>query len=154
MNYEEAYDDLLKQLMATLETVGTNESARLFNAQAANSVRAAAEQIPEFYIGEFLRVLADAVVKRMQTEMKAGERAIKDAQMEAAAASVELTARYTAARAAGDRAAEHILWGEREKIQAANQAKVDAVSARLDILALRLKAVEMLRSTFGFKGGA
>jgi len=71
--------------------------------------------------------------------------------MEAATASVELTARYAAASAAEDRAAQHAIWGDREKLQAANQAKVDAVSARMDVLALQLKAFIALQSTLGIR---
>ena len=149
MNYEKAYEDLLKQLLASLATVETGESALRFSAQAADSVRAAAKEIPEFYIGEFLQMLGTSVVQLMQTETAAGEQTVKDAKMKAAAASVELTARHAAASAAGDRAAQHTIWGEREKIQAANQAEIDAVSARMDVLALQIKAFQMLQSTLG-----
>jgi hypothetical protein len=69
--------------------------------------------------------------------------------MRAAAASVEVTARHAAASAAGDRAAQHAIWGEREEIQAANQAEIDIVSARMDILAFQLKAFKMLQSKLG-----
>lgn len=151
MNYEEAYEDLLKRLLATLATVETEESILQFSTQAADSVRAAAKEVPEFYVGEFLQMLGSAVVQRVQAGTAAGEQAVKDAEMEAAVASVELNARNAAASAAGDRAAQHAIWGDREKIQAANQAKVDAVSARMDVLVLQLEAFNALQSTLGIK---
>ena len=43
---QEAYEDLLMQLLASLATVETDESALRFSAQAADSVRAAAKEIP------------------------------------------------------------------------------------------------------------
>jgi len=147
VSYQEAYDDLLKRLLATLATVETDESVLQFSTQAADSIRAAAKEVPEFYIGEFLQMFASAVVQRMQAETAAGEQTVKDAKMEAAIASVELNARFAAADAAGDRAAQHAIWGDREKVQAANQAKVDAVSARMDVLALQLKAFTTIQST-------
>ena len=149
MNYEEAYEDLLKRLLATMATVETDESVLQFSAQAADSIRAAAKEVPEFYVGEFLQMLRSAVVERVQAETAAGTQALQDAKMDAATASAELTARYAAESAAGDRAAQHAIWGNREKLQAANQAKVDAVSARMDVLALQLKAFSALQSALG-----
>jgi hypothetical protein len=149
VNYQEAYEDLLKRLLATLATVETDESVLQFSTQAADSIRAAATEVPEFYVAEFLQMLASAVVQRMQAETEAGKEALKDVKMEEATASVELTARFAAASAAGDKAAQHAIWADREKIQAANQAKVDAVTARMDVLALQLEAFTMLQSTLG-----
>jgi len=149
VNYEEAYEDLLKRLLATMATVETDESVLQFSAQAADSIRAAAKEVPEFYVGEFLQMLRSAVVERVQAETAAGTQALQDAKMDAATASAELTARYAAESAAGDRAAQHAIWGNREKLQAANQAKVDAVSARMDVLALQLKAFSALQSALG-----
>jgi hypothetical protein len=151
VNYEGAYEDLLKQLLATLATVETDQLVLQFSTQAADSIRAAAKEVPEFYVGEFLQMLASALVQRMQAETAAGEQALKDAKMDAATASVELTARLAAASAVGDRAAQHAIWRDMEKSQAANQAKVDAVSARMDVLALQLKAFNTLQSTLGIK---
>jgi hypothetical protein len=151
VNYEEAYGDLLKRLLATMATVETDESVLQFSAQAADSIRAAAKEVPEFYVGEFLQMLRSAVVERMQAETVAGTQALQDAKMDAATASAELNARYVADSAAGDRAAQHAIWGDREKLQAANQAKVDAVSARMDVLALQLKAFSALQSALGIK---
>jgi hypothetical protein len=149
VTYQEAYEDLLKRLLANLATVETDESALQFSTEAADSIRAAAREVPEFYIGEFLQMLASAVVQHMQAETVSGEQGIKDAKMEADMASVELNARFAAASAVGDMAAQHAIWGDREKIQAANQAKVDAVSARMDVLALQLDALTTLQSTLG-----
>jgi hypothetical protein len=149
VNYEEAYESLLKQLLAALTNVETDEQALQFSADAAESVRATARRIPEFYIGEFLQMLGTAVVQRMQTWVTRGQQAIEDAKMEAASASVQLTARYAAANDAGDRAAQHAIWGEREEIQAATQAKIDAVSARTDVFSFQLKAIQMLQATLG-----
>jgi hypothetical protein len=151
VNYEEAYDGLLKQLLATLTTVETEESALQFSTQAAQSIRAAAKEIPEFYIGEFLQMLGIAVVQRMQTWVTEGQQAIQDAKIEAASASVQLTARHAAASEAGDRAAQHAIWREREEIQTASQAKIDAVSARTDIFSFQLEAIQKLQSTLGTK---
>ena len=151
VNYQEAYEDLLKRLLATLATVETDESVLQVSTQAADSIRAAAKEVPEFYVGEFLQMLASAVVQRAQAETAAAEQALKDVKMKADMASVELNARFAAASAVGDSAAQHAIWGDREKTQAANQAKVDAVTARMDVVALQLKAFTTLQSTLGIK---
>lgn len=150
-HYEEAYQHLMAQVLANLAKVEDGELSLQFIEQAAESIRSTAREVPEFYVGEFIQMLGDAVVQRAQAEVKVGEQAIREAQTDAAKASVELSARYAAASAAGDRSAVHSIWGEREKIQAANQAKVDAVSARADVVALQIKAFEILRSTIGTK---
>ena len=66
---------------------------------------------------------------------------IEEAKAEANAATIELQARLDAARNAGDRKAEHAVWGELEIRQAACQAKIDATTARMDPIGLRIEAI-------------
>jgi len=86
---------------------------------------------------------------RMRIETADCEQELRDANAEAATASDELQVRFDAARAAGDREAEHAVWRDREIRQVACQAKVDAASRRADIIGLRLGAVQELPSALG-----
>ena len=74
---------------------------------------------------------------------------LRDVKAETAAASVELTARFRAARAAGDRAAQHAVWRDKETRQAAGQAKIATVTRRLELERLRLDAYKSLASALG-----
>jgi hypothetical protein len=151
VNYEEAYRELHQQILTDLAKVTDEQLAADFAVRAARSIKSAAGKVHEFYIGEFIQILGNSIIQRVQDEVKMGQQAIEQAQVAAAQAAAELNARLTAANAAGDNAEVHAIWGEREKIQAAGQARVDAVSARTSVVALQMQAFEALRSTIGLE---
>lgn len=150
MDYRAAYDRQLEQLMHDLSEVETVEAAHNFGVRAAQRLKVEATTTQEFYVGEFLNMLRHAVGRQAEAEMASCEQAISDAQLEASLAKVELQARLEAARAANDREAEHAVWGEREKRQAACQAKVDAAMSRIGVISTRLTACQDLASALGF----
>jgi hypothetical protein len=150
VNYDKAYANLVEQLLAALAAVETEEAAHQFNTQAIQSIRSQAAAVREFYIGEFLSIFKDAAVSRCGVETRECEQALEDAQMEAAVGSVELNARLAAASAAGDREAEHAVWRDREELQTACQAKIDATSRSMDPIMIRLSACKNLLSALGF----
>jgi hypothetical protein len=149
MSYEDAYTKLIYSTLTSLEAIESPDGVNPFVAQTATQVGELSTKIPEFYVEEFFNILKDAVVERFRIETADCERALRDANAEAAAASDELQARLDAARAAGDRETEHAVWRDREMRQAACQAKVDAASRRADILSLRLSAFQELPSALG-----
>ena len=149
MNYRTTYDRLLEQLMHDLSEVETDESGHDFSAHAAQRLKAEAATTREFYIGEFLNMLKDAVMRQATTEIAACKQVVRDSNLEASLAKVELQARLEVARAANDREAEHAVWQEREERQVACQAKVDAAEKRVDFASIRLTAYSSLASAFG-----
>jgi hypothetical protein len=149
VDHARAYASLLDQLLDSLWVVETEESAKEFVTRAVRSVQNQAAMTKEFYIGEFLNIFKDAVVDRSKAAGEACRQAIDEAKVEAAVTTVELQARLATARAAGDQAAEHALWREREELQSKWQAKVDAASSRIDPIMLRLKTCEKLASALG-----
>jgi hypothetical protein len=152
MNYRASYDRLLEQLMHDLSEVETDESARDFSARAVQRLKAEVATTKEFYVGEFLNMLKDALTRQVEAEAAASQQVISDVKLEASLAKVELEARLSTARAANDREAEHVVWREREERQAAGQSKIDAASRRLDVPLIRLKACSSLFAAFGFGG--
>jgi len=154
MNSEEpahakAYAKIAQDTLAYLTAIDTPEKAHTFVAQTAQQIRELSAKTPEFYSGEFISTFRDTVVKRSQREIADAQRALGDANAEAGAASAELTARFRAARAAGDHAAQHAVWRDQEIQQAACQAKVDAAAKRLQPWSLRIDAMKSLASTLG-----
>ena len=135
--------------LADLVTVDTPEKASTFIAQTAKQIRQWSAKTPEFYVGEFIGVFKDMVISRTEREQADCVGALGDVKAEAAAASAELTARYRAASAAGDRVAEHAIWRDREARQEAAQAKVDAITKRAKLIALRLQTYVDLASALG-----
>jgi hypothetical protein len=144
-----AYKTLLEQLIRALSGVDAEDSAQEFSSWAADQIRGQAALVPEFYIGEFLNMLKDGVVRQSREEIDAAEKEKKDTHLEADTAMVELNARLKTARAAGDQEAEHVVWREREEIQAALQGRIDAVARRADSASIRLDAFRNLASSLG-----
>ncbi len=154
MNSEEsadvkAYAKIVQAALAYLATVNTPEKARTFVAQTARQIREFSAKTPEFHTAEFLSIFRDMVISRSERERADCERVLRDVKAETAAASVELTARFRAARAAGDRAAQHAVWRDKETRQAAGQAKIATVTRRLELERLRLDAYKSLASALG-----
>lgn len=149
MNYSTAYTKLLDRLTLDLSMVETEESARGFAVQAAQSIRNQAATVQEFYIGEFWNLFKGDVVRRGTGELAECKQARKDARLEADIGTVELQLRLETATAAGDREAEHAVWREREDRQAACQARLDAISQRVGSVSLRLDACSHLASLLG-----
>lgn len=147
--YKHAYAEVTQAVLSSLSSVDSAASARTFVSQAANKIREACASIPEFYLGEFFNVFKDAAVAQAGKEIAECQRAIEEAKAEANAATIELQVQLDAARNAGDREAEHAVWGERETRQAACQAKIDATTARMDPIGLRIGAIEDLATALG-----
>ena len=151
--YADAYKILIASTLTLLEEIKTTEDVRPFVVQAARRIREQSDSIPEFYTGEFINMLKDAVLERCRIETADCERAAQAAKEEAARATNELQARLAAARAAHDRVAEHAVWRDRDTQQAACQAKLGAVTKRAGMLSLRLGAFKQLSSAVGFNLG-
>jgi hypothetical protein len=149
MSYVDAYTKLTDSALSSLETIDKSEDVHPFVVQTAAQLHQISTDIPEFYIGEFFNIFKDAVVERLRAESADCQKALNDANAEAAAASTELQARLAAAHAGGDREAEHAVWREREIRQAECQAKVDAASNRGNVLSLRLGAFQELALAMG-----
>jgi hypothetical protein len=149
MSYADAYTKLIDSTLVSLEAIEGPEDVHPFIVQTAAQVHELSAKIPEFYAEEFFDIFKDAVVERFRIETADCEQELRDANAEAATASDELQVRFDAARAAGDREAEHAVWRDREIRQVACQAKVDAASRRADIIGLRLGAVQELPSALG-----
>jgi inorganic triphosphatase YgiF len=147
--YRRAYDEVTQMLLSSLRTVDSAASARTFVSQAAEKIRDASVSVPEFYVGEFFNVFKDAAVAHAGQEVAECERALKEAQDDATVGTAELQVQLDAARQAGDCQAEHAVWREREIRQAACQAKVDAASARMDPIGVRIETVEALATALG-----
>jgi hypothetical protein len=141
-----AYNALLEELLSALSALTTEDSAHKFVSRSAERIRAQAVLIPEFYVGEFLDMLKDGIVGKSREEIAVCEQMMKDAKSEAAAAEVEFNARLKMARDAGDRAAAHAVWHDREEIQAACQGRVDAAARRVSSASIRMDAFKDLAS--------
>ena len=79
---------------------------------------------------------------------------IENAKAEGREASVQLTARFRAARAAGDKVAENAVLRDQHLMQAASQAKVDAVAKRAQAGSLQVHAFKSLLSALEVKSAA
>jgi hypothetical protein len=145
--YEEVYAELIEATLSSLATVDTPESASSFVTRVAQQIRDLSARIPEFYALEFLAILKDAVVSLTDSEMAALKQAKNDVVARNEAVAAELNVRLHAARAAGDRAAQHALWRESEVSQAEGQARIDELTRRLHPIGLRLDALKSLRSS-------
>jgi hypothetical protein len=149
MSYEDAYARLIDSALTSLDAIEGPEDVQPFILQISTQLNELSVSMPEFYIGEFFNMFKDVVVERFSAASADCERALREANAEAATVSADLQARLATAHAAGDRAAEHAVWREREVRQAACQAKVDAVTKRADVLGLRLGAFQELVSAMG-----
>jgi hypothetical protein len=149
MDYKEAYESLLERLLAALSKVDSEESSHEFCSHAAREIRGLASTVSEFYVGEFINLFKDAVVKQGREDVAAYKEVKEGVAFEADVATVELSARLAAAKAAGDREAVHAIWREREERQAALRAQRAAQVGRIDALGLRLDAVTSLASAVG-----
>ena len=147
--YEEEYERFTHVALSALAAVDTPAAAQTFVTQVAQQLRDLAAKIPEFYIGEFIGLFKDAVLKQCAAEVEDCKRTISGAEARAAAIGVELQPRLDAASAAGDRAAEHAVWGERQVRQAECQAEVDEASRRIGLTSCRLDAFKDLASAVG-----
>jgi hypothetical protein len=147
LSYEEVYADLLEAALSSLATVDSPESASSFVTQVAEQIRDLSATVPEFYALEFLNILKDAVLNVVNPEMAALEEAKNDVVDQKEVVVAEINVRLHAARAAGDRAAQHALWRESEVCRAEGQARIDELSRRLDSILLRLDALKSLRSS-------
>jgi hypothetical protein len=148
--YDTMYDDLIETALSQLAAVDTPQAAQRFIAQFGRQIQDMSSNVPEFYTGEFLNAFKDMVVGRSRTEVADCERVMDAARSGGDAATTELTERLDAARAAGDRTAEHQVWKEREARQAACQSKLDAASHRIDLVGLRIDTCKNLASALGF----
>lgn len=147
--YEHAYAEVTQAVLSSLAAVDSTTSACTFVTQTVDKVRETSASVPEFYPAEFLNMFKDAAVAHAMEELAQCRRTIEEAKAEADAATVELQARLDAARNEGDRKAEHAVWREREARQAAFQAKIDAATAQMAPIGLRLGAIESLVTAFG-----
>jgi hypothetical protein len=135
--------------LVTLEAVDSSAAVSAFATQAARQVREMSARIPEFYVGEFFNFFKDAIVAYGKSVVADCQRRLAEAQVEVQIGTVELQARLDAARAVGDRDAEHAIWQEREIRQAAAQAKVDDASRRAAVLSLHVDVCSDLASALG-----
>jgi hypothetical protein len=149
MAYDQAYSEVTEAVLSSLSAVDSPESSRRLVAQAAERIQEVSAEVPEFYVGEFFNVFKDAAIARVRTETAQGMHTLGSARAEAAEATTELQARPAAARTARDREAEHEVWRELEVRRVECQAKIDVVTARTDLLGLRLKAIESLVAALG-----
>ena len=137
----EAYAVLTEATLSFLATVDTPESASAFATQVAQQIRDLSARIPEFYALEFFDMFKDAVVNLTNSDMENTKRALNEVLGRNEAVAAELNVRLNAARAAGDRAAQHALWREREVRQAEGQAKVDELTRSLNPVGFRFDAL-------------
>lgn len=147
---ERVLAEFVEATFSRLAAVDTSDAAQRFIAYVTRQARDLSSSVPEFYVGEFVNVFKDTVVERARAGIADCEQAGKAAQDEADAAGIELTKRLSAARAAGDRGAEHEVWKEREARQAACQATVDAATRRIDRINLGLDTCKQLAAVLGF----
>lgn len=148
--YAKKYDELIEAAFSELTAVDTLQMARRFIMHLQQQVHKLSREVPEFYAGEFLNLFKDVVVGRFRAEMVKFQGELEAARSEADATSADLTAHLNAARNAGDRAAEHSVWKEREVRQAACQSKIDAITHRISLVSLRIDTCKKLADALGF----
>ena len=105
--HADAYKTLIGSTLKFLNAIETAEDVGPFVTQTARQIREQSASIPEFYPGEFLNILKNAVMEKCRIEVANCERAIRGAQAEAARGTTELRAKLATATAARDSAAEH-----------------------------------------------
>lgn len=147
LSAEEVYAEFTEATLSSLATVDTPESATTFIAQTAQQIQNLSAVLPEFYALEFLALLRDAVMNLTESEMVAIKQAISETKSRTAVIEAEMNARLNAARAGGDRAAQHALWREGEVRKAAAQAEMDEVTRYARLVSLRLDAARGLQSS-------
>ena len=145
--FQKVYEDLSGTILRSLDNVSDPESAQEFVTQVSKQIESAKTTLPDFYTREFFGELQPLVAARTRAEVEQCQQTLSDAQAEAAAISAELNERLRPARASGDRREQHAIWGEGEVKQAEIQAKIDAVSKRLDVPRAQLLAWTSLTSS-------
>ncbi len=151
LEYQEAYDRMAQELRQQLEAVTNQESARSFVEEAVMKLKAAVASAPEFYVGEFYHKFQMPLRDDARAEIASSKRETEQITSRGIRQTADLNARLHIARQAGDHDAEHSLWIEAEQRKAENQAAVDALTNRLTLGALRLRAIDDLGSTFGYQ---
>lgn len=149
MQYEEVYETLQQTLIRMLGEVFDAETADSFAAQAVSDLRSAQETTEEFYVGEFYERLRPVVLEKLTSDLRRCEREAEEVQAQARAIGADLTRRLNAARAAGDQALQHAIWGEREVKQKEVQAKIDALTEDANVIGFRMQAIIKVGSAFG-----
>ena len=91
-------------------------------------------------------ILENMVKSNAHREIANCKREVESAEARGRAASIKLTARLRAARAAGDKAAEYAVWRDQGVMQASCQAKVDAAAKRVQVCSLQVGAYKSLAS--------
>jgi len=116
----------------------------MFVTQTAREVRQRAGNAPKSYAARFYDKFKDEVVLLVKEETQRAERTLAEVKAGEDPMNARLNARLHAAREAGDEEEVDAVWQEAADAEAAGQAKVDAVSAGLDQLNLRLDACTRL----------
>ena len=111
---EEVYSEFTAATLSSLATVDTPETASSFVTQVAQEIQDLSATVPEFYALEFLDMFEDAVRTLTSSEIADLGQAANNVVARNDAVGAERTARLIAARAAGDRAAQHAC-GETER---------------------------------------
>ncbi len=146
-SYTKAYRELGEELVIDLSRVDSPETSQQFIEHTAQRITAAHDNLPEFYIGEFYEQVKVLVVKHARALVDACEHAVRDVQAEIEVEKRRLNALLGAARATGDRNAEHAVWKEIETLQAEKQAKIDEQQRRLYFPQLQIQTCKELAKT-------
>jgi Holliday junction resolvasome RuvABC ATP-dependent DNA helicase subunit len=143
------YAKHVEAVAAHLSTIDTSDKANRFVKQTTQQVRELSVKIPGFDPRVFISVLGSVVKRQTEKETAEIERTLHDIQTEAREAAIVLTARLQAARVAGNSREEQAVWRDKKVIEAAAQAKVDALSRPGDLAILRFDAYLRLAAAFG-----
>jgi hypothetical protein len=150
LHYREAYEKTAVELFQLLSNVTTKWAAQSFTEEAVSRVKAVAAVTDEFYIGEFyswFRQEANEESKRQSTKLTEELAEIRSTTEEALA---DVNERLFEARTAGDRGAEHALWGEAERKQTEPQAAVERIRRQLRADLWQIYAVLDMAPGLGF----
>ena len=112
--YERAYTELVQTTLIALSNVESKESAQKFISDTIANIRQQEQAVSEFYKEEFIQLLKDAAWEQRQADVLGQELIVEEAKEEGKAAGAELTVRLAAARASGDRQAQHAVWREQK----------------------------------------
>lgn len=151
LTYKEAYERTARELRQLLSSVTDQNSAQSFVEEAVRKLKAAAADVPEFYIGEFLEKFQTQLKGDAEAELARSQNETEQIAARGKRQTAELNARLDVARADGDEDAVHSIWRESEQTRAENQAAVDALANRLTLGALRLSAVKDVAFALGYQ---
>ena len=143
------YTKHVEAAAAYLSKIDASDKADEFVAQTTQQVRELSAKMPDFDPRVFISVLGSVVKSRTEKEMAEMERTVHDIQTEAQEAAITLTARLQAARVVGILAEEHAVWRDKKVIEAAAQAKIDALEGTAELATLRMSAYLSLAAVFG-----